>query len=1673
MYLKFKERILSIIILFLVIISFINLFSILNLTVINHYDENKNPNRYQDDISDISISNISNFTTYLEYRRDNTTKVLLNANNTQEFSGTTNTSIIIDNKDWNFSAITLDVYDIWRIQSQVIENEYDEYGSIYESDSGKNTLAQGFNLSAKYCELSEVEVRLAFRGSHTFFIRIFNATYNGTDYIPDTEVSVSNQIGLSSVFGDSGVRTLTFNGDILNKSESEGGIFFFLPDGSFSSGGFFTPYVRWAYDPDSGNGDSGSGYLKISSNNWLEYTIDFYSILEFTEFIFPEDVNMQVNNTNSGYIPISNSNLPGEGKISFSRSINKTNVNIEIVANSDVNFKITANVKLINNTNAITQFKAYYDVDNILINITLFARYFDGSFNRKLHVSIFPSWIINQILINGSLIADIEWEKFESLLTLNSSNGRILVKGSDDNYINNFSTIIDGSITNELFYNKNLTINSSLKFSNSVFPVNLTIRNGSNHLIFLDLIFPTQTEISFSPFNLIKTGEILISTNWFNGTSMGFRTSVYTVKYHADLYNISDNINQSSYFEPGEDVHIDVFFNNTDLNNGIENASDFFSVNMTSQTQYQINEDDEGYYNITIYTDQLSDRNHTFKITVDLYAHQISSIIVKFKVFTTAFTLFNITGYYGNQFMEGKWWVKPDPYFDDSTHKIQVQFQNASSLKGIYPALIYAYPNWTSDVWVGTPFDLTGEYDITLNTEGLNDGDKGEILIVASAAGFETKEITIYLQIDKIPISLLAFDITGYEEITVYEGETFSIAANFRDLFHDDDIVFDNPEEGNVTWSIPGTDASGQYNMDRIITIYTAEIDLPKYNIQGGSSYDLTITGISRENYETKSTNITLNVLTKLEVQLNISTCQITNIRVGQPLCIYSTLKFLNNMPLAHKLLSFEICYYDGTEMRDFDSTTILTNESGIATYNIEEIKSGIDQVIVNVSYAGTEQIKNMSSSKVIEVLDKYITNLTISEKCEIDIRVGRSLKIYLNLSSPELGPLFDKEIQCTILFIYETNLTYSIDREVTNESGYAICMIERIPDSVLGIEIDVSFRGNKTIKPSTASKIYYVEPKYNTSLSIFSDIPEEILIGEYIFIGANLTNLILNEPVIGASVRLHIEFNDPSIESVHVFGTTEENGTTWTNLQIPERAANADSFQVILIYDGSDTISGSVLIAKKSVKIITQQDLFLRSLPNLILFLVIGAASIVAAISVYQIAIVRPRKKKKKNAINRTYQKFLDTQNIQHFILLSKTSGGVLYSYSFGQREFDPDLIAGFLTAIASFKDSSKIKGSLNPENQMESGFVLSYENFIILVSDGKYIRIALILDNKPSKRLTHKAKEFIKHYESKYKSELEIFDGLLKPFRNTNKDIEKIFEVSLLAPHRIGKIAEIKVKELNKLEDNYLNIAALIQKQKEYFSIPLIVDMVKDVRNESLEEIIYIFEKLRDKKIFNPIYIEKLEDIIKNRKLQLDKEPKEWEIELEDKIIPEIKGIAKKKIKILNYYLSDTDPTYQKMISNEVMKTKEDKRVEYINDLIQNWKSLTSQKDVLKNEFENYKQNGDFYNSVIKLDEIRLINEELGFKAESKKVIEDIKELMNEIRDYNETQYIELQERFKSELNKCSSMAEIELGKNNPLIALQYYIACYNLAEQIGDESLIDSYKKIMNDVRIQFNI
>ncbi|NVM02294.1 MAG: hypothetical protein HWN67_08150 [Candidatus Helarchaeota archaeon] len=114
----------------------------------------------------------------------------------------------------------------------------------------------------------------------------------------------------------------------------------------------------------------------------------------------------------------------------------------------------------------------------------------------------------------------------------------------------------------------------------------------------------------------------------------------------------------------------------------------------------------------------------------------------------------------------------------------------------------------------------------------------------------------------------------------------------------------------------------------------------------------------------------------------------------------------------------------------------------------------------------------------------------------------------------------------------------------------------------------------------------------------------------------------------------------------------------------------------------------------------------------------------------------------------------------LTHLMVILKTSGVVLSAYSFIDEELDGDLIGGFLTAIQSFGLEITKK-----ETPMKK---LSYHDFEIEIEDGKYVRIALILQGEPIPLISQELSEFCKKFEVH-------FDTLLQDFRGNISEFEK----------------------------------------------------------------------------------------------------------------------------------------------------------------------------------------------------------------------------------------------------------------------------------------------------------
>ncbi|MHA2054105.1 MAG: hypothetical protein ACW99F_10955, partial [Candidatus Hodarchaeales archaeon] len=81
-----------------------------------------------------------------------------------------------------------------------------------------------------------------------------------------------------------------------------------------------------------------------------------------------------------------------------------------------------------------------------------------------------------------------------------------------------------------------------------------------------------------------------------------------------------------------------------------------------------------------------------------------------------------------------------------------------------------------------------------------------------------------------------------------------------------------------------------------------------------------------------------------------------------------------------------------------------------------------------------------------------------------------------------------------------------------------------------------------------------------------------------------------------------------------------------------------------------------------------------------------------------------------------------------------------------------------------------------------------ITYGDKMLLLSDGEYIRVALVLSKKASIILRKNLMEFISAFENSYTNELPNWRGQLNLFRNAGVIIDEKLSTSIILPHEVS---------------------------------------------------------------------------------------------------------------------------------------------------------------------------------------------------------------------------------------------------------------------------------------------
>jgi len=133
----------------------------------------------------------------------------------------------------------------------------------------------------------------------------------------------------------------------------------------------------------------------------------------------------------------------------------------------------------------------------------------------------------------------------------------------------------------------------------------------------------------------------------------------------------------------------------------------------------------------------------------------------------------------------------------------------------------------------------------------------------------------------------------------------------------------------------------------------------------------------------------------------------------------------------------------------------------------------------------------------------------------------------------------------------------------------------------------------------------------------------------------------------------------------------------------------------------------------------------------------------------------------------NRIWQIFLDVLNIKHIILMDKESGLALLNYPVSAVDIEVELLSAFIQANITFSESRKDLYTDSSSNLEHPFYELQYKKFNMLLKNGDFIRLIMILDHKSSGHMKNLVSRFLPEFEKKFKVRSITFDAARRPLR------------------------------------------------------------------------------------------------------------------------------------------------------------------------------------------------------------------------------------------------------------------------------------------------------------------
>ena len=450
-------------------------------------------------------------------------------------------------------------------------------------------------------------------GSPLGSIRLYNSTWSETNSRSEPNLSSLQTIGSFSS-PPNGWTTFSLTKTLLNISNTDNNTWFI---GLREDSGSAT--IKWRYVFDATNGDNGEAFY--FSGGWQPLNVDFYCKVDLESISpnpYPTQIGMKINGTNMQNIEQGKGLWnPSENYYSYTNQINFTiaadwwNVACDI-SKVQINYTKT-------DINAISDFQILGSGQTVQWNVTIPSglNYFDSriaDFNT-INFTIPENWLDTSIQVfNGAtnkttdLVKRLLGNGYREVQVLDANNGTFWhLNATSTNLLTNIVASL-GSIP-QSSYNHSDTINFTAQFISYISNGNLTLSVFTptteilNYTSITDMSLETPgIEFFIDNWQISSTlkaseyGSYIIQMAWNNNSAAGFYE--ITIDIFADTELIWDI--PKTTFDSNETVKIDVFFNDTGINAGINADSFTYSIEGNSLRTDNIAVTGDGNYTISI-----------------------------------------------------------------------------------------------------------------------------------------------------------------------------------------------------------------------------------------------------------------------------------------------------------------------------------------------------------------------------------------------------------------------------------------------------------------------------------------------------------------------------------------------------------------------------------------------------------------------------------------------------------------------------------------------------------------------------------------------------------------------------------------------------------------------------------------------------------------------------------------------------------------------------------------------------------------------------------------------------------------------------------------------------------------------------------------------------------------